>query len=138
MTAGWGMMTNLHWSLQKRDIQLGHESNWLSVAGNRETVVTLKSDGSLWRWKFPASPVTSPETAYATSFSTHSDWLAITDMFGGVMATGGRRQSLVLELRPATFLFVGPQHEPQHPAAARRFATSATGRKYFSIARGLG
>ncbi len=65
-------------------IQLGDESNWLTVTGGGETLITLKSDGSLWKWSFTDDPVAKPDSAVAVRFGKHSDWIAIADEFGGV------------------------------------------------------
>jgi ABC-type transport system involved in multi-copper enzyme maturation permease subunit len=59
------------------DIPLSLETNWLAVAGNLDHVVTLRSDGTLWKWTFPQYPKTDPNTAAAVQFSKHSDWVDI-------------------------------------------------------------
>lgn len=69
-----------------QDIQLGKESNWLAVAGNGESVVTLRADGSLWEWHFKDDPLTKPESAYPTRLGKHSDWLAVVGAAGGVVS----------------------------------------------------
>lgn len=74
------------WGLVKHDVLLGKETNWLGVAGNREVVVTLKADGSLWKWHFPDDPISKPGTASAALLSKHSDWLAIAEAMGGVVS----------------------------------------------------
>lgn len=67
------------------DVRLGKETNWLAVAGNESAVVTLKADGTLWKWEFPSDPVNRPWTARAAKLSTHSDWVGITQEMGGVI-----------------------------------------------------
>jgi hypothetical protein len=74
------------WGMVGQDVQLGKESNWLAVSGNNDTVLALKADGSLWKWSFPADPVTKPDTASAVRLSRHSDWVAMTSTMGGVIS----------------------------------------------------
>jgi hypothetical protein len=63
----------------KKDIQLGSETNWLAAASfGALGVVTLKADGTLWRWTFPEDPQAHPESATATRLGTSSDWIAVT------------------------------------------------------------
>jgi ABC-type transport system involved in multi-copper enzyme maturation permease subunit len=85
-----------------KDVQIGRETNWLAVAGNNGAfgfntiAVTLKTDGTLWKWNFypggyrPRNdfwekPPDLPGT-YPTAFSTHSDWVAIGEMMGCVVS----------------------------------------------------
>jgi hypothetical protein len=77
--------------VRRQDVQLGKESNWLAVSGNGGIVLTLKADGSMWKWSFPDDPVTKPDTASAVLLSRHSDWIAMTSALGGVvnLATDG-------------------------------------------------
>ena len=46
--------------------------------------MTLKADGSLWKWDFPDDPMVKPETAYATRLGTRSDWVAVSRVWGCV------------------------------------------------------
>ena len=68
------------------DVQLGAHSDWLAVAGNNDMVVTLKADGSLWKWDFPDDPVTKPNTARAKRLSSHSDWVAVGQDYDGIIS----------------------------------------------------
>jgi ABC-type transport system involved in multi-copper enzyme maturation permease subunit len=64
--------------LAKCDVQLGKDSDWLTLASVEEgSVVTLKANGSLWKWDFPVDPVKMPDTARAKRLGTYSDWIAI-------------------------------------------------------------
>ena len=71
---------------EKREIHFGTETNWLATAGEGQNAVTLKADGTLWKWNFGAEPVTKPETVSAQRFGRHSDWVGLTDAAGGVVA----------------------------------------------------
>ena len=67
-----------------QDIQLGQETNWLeAVAFGDDSVVTLKTDGSLWQWTFPDDPKTNPHSATLRRIGTHSDWLAVASQIAG-------------------------------------------------------
>ncbi|HTD67496.1 MAG TPA: hypothetical protein VK846_13305, partial [Candidatus Limnocylindria bacterium] len=92
--------------LEKRDIVIGSESDWRAVAGNHHnTTVTLKADGTLWKWDFPEDPVTRPDAAVATKISAHSDWVALAEGWSGVFSLA-RDGSLWL------WRLEGPHHEP--------------------------
>ena len=89
VTAPWQTAPVPHsrwWRWLKQNVQLGPETNWLAVAGNREVIVTLKADGSLWKWDFAEDTITEPDTASPIHLSTHSDWVAITGAMGGVVS----------------------------------------------------
>jgi hypothetical protein len=75
---------NSTWELATQDIPLGQETNWLAVAGNPE--ITLKADGSLWRWTFADDPTHKPGSATVTRLGTHSDWVAIAEKWGCVVS----------------------------------------------------
>jgi ABC-type transport system involved in multi-copper enzyme maturation permease subunit len=64
---------------------LGKEHDWRAVAGfHNQTPVTLKADGTIWKWEFPGDLITNPGSAAATKLSTHSDWVAISEGWSGV------------------------------------------------------
>ena len=72
------------WELTEFDLQLGKESDWRAVAGGSVGVVTLKTDGSLWRWNFPVDPVQRPDAARATRLGAQSDWVAAVSTQNGI------------------------------------------------------
>ena len=75
------------WGMQKADVRIGSETNWLLLAGrDHGLAVTLKSDGTLWRWEFPEDPALRPDTAVATQISMHSDWVAVTAGWAGIFS----------------------------------------------------
>jgi len=61
----------------RQDLQLGADTNWLTAVSFGGSVVTLKADGTLWRWTFGDDPQTHPELAAATRLGTSSDWIAV-------------------------------------------------------------
>ena len=81
MIASWR-----HTGFEHSEVQLGSESNWQAVAGNGPGIVTLRADGTLWKWTFTDDPETKSQAAHATRLSRQSDWLAITTAMGGVVA----------------------------------------------------
>ena len=85
----WGWSKTGKWEFIGADIKLGEESNWLALAGNNGVLVTLKADGSLWKWEFPDDSVTKPNTARATRLGSHSDWVAVVQNFGGIFSLAG-------------------------------------------------
>ncbi len=68
------------------DIPLDSETNWLAVAGNLDHVVTLRSDGTLWKWTFPQYPKTDLNTVAAVQLNKHSDWVAIAPGMDGLIS----------------------------------------------------
>lgn len=82
-------------------IQLGHESDWVAVAGEGETVVSLKADGSLWKWKFKDDPIHHPNSASATRLSRNSDWIAIAYHFAGVIGLASDGTLWLWQFEPA-------------------------------------
>jgi hypothetical protein len=81
----WGWSRAGKWEFAGANIQLGEGTNWLALAGNDQVVVTLKADGSLWKWDFPDDSVTKPDSARATRLGSHSDWVAIGQDYYGIV-----------------------------------------------------
>jgi ABC-type transport system involved in multi-copper enzyme maturation permease subunit len=74
-------------------VQIGHDSNWVAVASGFFKLVALKTDGSIWTWKFdseliyqryipgvtriqsetPPKPLQQPPVR----LGTHQDWVAL-------------------------------------------------------------
>ncbi len=71
------------YALVPKRIPLSRETNWISAtAYPRGGVLTLKSDGTIWKWNFPRDPVKHPESASASRVGKHSDWIALGDCNG--------------------------------------------------------
>ncbi|HEY5345464.1 MAG TPA: ABC transporter permease [Verrucomicrobiae bacterium] len=77
------------------DLQFGHETHWLGVAGRGQKIVTLKNDGSLWLWNFYHDDRLGWDTerderamlaVKPVRLGTHADWIAITDAQGGIIS----------------------------------------------------
>lgn len=69
------------WSYQPTQIPLGADrpDRWISVASaqNVTTLVSLRSDGTLWKWPFHKSPSRAPKSATCSQLGRHSDWVAV-------------------------------------------------------------
>ena len=85
----------LHYESLAVDIQLGSGSNWLAVAGRGENIVTLKDDGTLWRWNFhhdfrrgwdPGHDEREMQEVKPARLGTHTDWVAIASAVGGIVS----------------------------------------------------
>ena len=68
-------------------LQVGKETNWLAVAVSWRCLVALKSDGSLWQWKW--NPVNESAIMKAaktppTRLGIHNDWIGLTSTWDGV------------------------------------------------------
>jgi ABC-type transport system involved in multi-copper enzyme maturation permease subunit len=74
------------WGLASRNIQIGTETNWLAAVGFENKPVSLKADGTLWRWEFEKSPDINPHGFSVNRFSEHSDWVAIAPMMSGFVS----------------------------------------------------
>jgi len=75
------------------DVQLGTETNWVAMVQAQGytpranvSIVTLKSDGSLWTWAFRDNPLAHPERAQARRLSGNSNWIAISAAPEGVLS----------------------------------------------------
>ncbi len=75
---------NYQMGLVKKDIQLGKDTDWRAVAGEGGLIITLKADGTMWRWEFPEDSLARPESASAVRLGIHSDWVAVLSQFGSV------------------------------------------------------
>ncbi|MBI3849417.1 MAG: ABC transporter permease subunit [Verrucomicrobia bacterium] len=78
VTGAWQPSPNkATWTMAEQNFQLGKETDWIALAGDGESVVTLKNDGSLWKWTFSDDPITYPDAASCARLGTHSDWIAV-------------------------------------------------------------
>jgi alpha-tubulin suppressor-like RCC1 family protein len=68
-----------NWWAENASMQLGSEQDWKAVAGRDDTLLALKSDGSLWHWDFSvrSTPV---------RVGTQSDWVAVDTLMGALTA----------------------------------------------------
>jgi ABC-type Na+ efflux pump permease subunit len=95
------------WESASRNIQIGTETNWLAaVGGNYDSeTVSLKADGTLWRWEFEGSPDTNPQEFLANRFSEHSDWVAIAPMMSGFVSLAADGGLWLWRFEPASYDF---------------------------------
>lgn len=79
------------WGLVEKDAQIGTTTNWLALAENNGVTITLKADGTLWKWNFSQRlnnliEISDLNTASPVQFSIHSDWVAVGQMLNGIVA----------------------------------------------------
>jgi ABC-type transport system involved in multi-copper enzyme maturation permease subunit len=74
----------------RRYLQVGIETNWIATVMTRTWMVALKSDGSLWQWRFRrSSEIHFPEEDIKippTRLGIHNDWLGLTGTWDGAVA----------------------------------------------------
>ena len=102
------------------DLPIGHETNWLAVAGSGQKIITLKNDGSLWLWDFYWSPwgVWVPEAhkriiqdTIPVRLGLHSDWISIATVPYGIISLAADGSLWFWPLaRP--YYYYNPQFEP--------------------------
>ena len=68
--------------------QLGKNAKWKAVAfaGNEEigiSMITLRSDGTLWQWQSPDKLARYPDSAKPAQLGTYSDWIALVPAYLG-------------------------------------------------------
>jgi hypothetical protein len=88
----WMFQTNGK-SVYSDFVQVGTETNWTAVALNQQSMVALKSDGSLWQWRL-INPWNgnSPEQLILaaqkppTRLGIHKDWVAMVNTWDAVIA----------------------------------------------------
>jgi hypothetical protein len=89
VAGAWGQPAGgMAWEVMPKEGQFGRESDWRALVGSWSgaLAVTLKADGTLWRWRFPRDVAENPGSASAQRFSAHGDWLAMHSMFAGFVA----------------------------------------------------
>ena len=100
----------------RKDIQIGQETNWLGLACYNEFAVTLKADGTLWRWSFFTQrghygfvSLGDPSTSriHPVSFSSHSDWLAVGQMMGGIVSLAADGSLYLWRFQPEIAYYYG-------------------------------
>lgn len=61
-----------------QDIQIGAETNWVKMAcAPYGQPVTLKADGTLWRWNLKLPPRCQSGRVSATQLGSRSDWVSV-------------------------------------------------------------
>jgi ABC-type transport system involved in multi-copper enzyme maturation permease subunit len=67
-------------------LQVGRETDWLTVTVTWRCVVALKSDGSLWKWNLPQNDTAEVANIPAKRLGIHNDWVGLTTTMGGVVS----------------------------------------------------
>jgi ABC-type transport system involved in multi-copper enzyme maturation permease subunit len=91
-TNGTLWVRNRYWEIGKSDwsgtgrfLQAGMETNWVTVAGGWNGLVSLKSDGSLWKWNLPNQPVKEIANISPIRLGIHNDWVGLVDTWPGTV-----------------------------------------------------
>jgi hypothetical protein len=73
------------WVTESRNLQLGPENRWVQACGDSGEIITLKSDGTLWKWNFRSWPEIDPKGYSCEQVGTRSDWVGVVDyhVWGG-------------------------------------------------------
>jgi len=67
-------------------MQSGRDTNWAAVATSWESVVGLKTDGTLWIWNSRGHSVAESITAPPVRLGIHNDWVAVAGIEGCVVS----------------------------------------------------
>jgi hypothetical protein len=91
-----------------RDIPLGSDADWVALAGGfGAPLMTLKADGTLWRWDYEQDPIAHPESARAVSMGRRSDWVGLADGLNDAMAVASDGSLWHWQLRPQEIVSLG-------------------------------
>lgn len=103
------------------DLPIGHETNWLAVAGSGQKIITLKNDGSLWLWDFswnswsPWSTESEKRHIQDTipvRLGLHSDWISIATVPCGIISLAADGSLWFWPLARPYYYNNGSQFEP--------------------------
>jgi hypothetical protein len=67
--------------------QCNRDTNWVAVARSRDSMVAIKSDGTLWQW--PAADFRNHLDQFSappSRLGIHRDWISVTAVEGGVVS----------------------------------------------------
>ncbi len=103
------------WGWRRSHIPLNdqRDSLWQGLASDHETLVSLRSDGTLWKWNFPALPAEASQKARSTRLGTRSDWVALSSFGFDIisLAADGSLWSWQFERR-GNRTFLAPSEKP--------------------------
>jgi ABC-type transport system involved in multi-copper enzyme maturation permease subunit len=125
-TAHTNLQHKYVWKYTPRDGQIGQTTNWQAMAVNGDAIMTLKADGTLWKWDFSQSdyrgrPVETPDlkSISPAHVSTHSDWVAIGAMMGGIVSLAADGSLWLWCFEPERNYYGGGEHPPLLGASRR-------------------
>jgi alpha-tubulin suppressor-like RCC1 family protein len=67
-------------------LQVPVGTGWTAVAVTYHMMVALKSDGSLWQWKFERGSATEALHVAPTRLGIHDDWVGLAGTWGGAVS----------------------------------------------------
>ncbi len=79
---GWGIgnVGNGPYDPHFSPVQIGAESNWVSLAAGAYHILAIKSDGTLWGWGYNGYGEAGPDGTSPAQIGTDKDWV---DIYGG-------------------------------------------------------
>jgi hypothetical protein len=86
--------------LTSLDVILNAQTNWLSLAGSRNSVVSLRDDGTLWIWTLPENRTEPLLSRPVKRLSGRSEWIGIAPCLNGVAALATDGSIWFWELEP--------------------------------------
>ena len=102
------------WQMAPLDVRLGQDQDWVALAGRADLtpLVTLKANGTLWRWNLGNDPVNRPEAAVPQPLSHQSDWIAVLEFMGGLLGLSADGELWFWRLAPGYLRSSGGAWEP--------------------------
>jgi hypothetical protein len=67
-------------------LRVGNEVNWVAVGMTRNTMVALKSDGSLWKWNLSQKSTAETAKNPPARLGIHNDWVGLTGTWDGTIS----------------------------------------------------
>jgi ABC-2 family transporter protein len=107
----WNEWKNSHYIPQGR-IQLGQHMKWRTVGfDNYDSVVALRSDGTLWQWPLHGNDVHNLASIKPVQLGSHSDWIAFSthNSWALALAPDG---SLWAWDEPSEHIWLAPSRKP--------------------------
>lgn len=95
-----------------KKIQLARDTKWKAAVAGEDSLIALRSDGTLWSWPSLWYLIQNPNTAKAVQLGNHSDWLALSefDYWNSIaLAADG---SLWIWNAPSEHAWLAPSRKP--------------------------
>lgn len=107
----WNEWTNQQYIPQGR-IQLGQHMKWRTVGlANYDSVVALRSDGTLWKWPLDGNDVRNLASIKPVQLGSHSDWITFSTYYWRALALAADG-SLWAWDEPSEHIWLAPSRKP--------------------------
>jgi ABC-type transport system involved in multi-copper enzyme maturation permease subunit len=73
------------WEGTGKFLQVGKETNWVATARTSTWMLALKSDGSLWQWRYAGNFPEEVAKITPSRLGIHQDWIGLTVNWDGVV-----------------------------------------------------